>query len=98
MKRLGWPVKSKEEMEGEEMDKAYAKVDELMKLKRKPEEAESSSVPEKKQRTTEWIREPQQEKYSLYQDLKVFILIWSIFEIIQIDRYDRYLKLIRIDI
>jgi len=29
MKRLGWPVKSKEELAGEEMVKAYAKVSEL---------------------------------------------------------------------
>lgn len=53
MQRLKWPVKSKEDMQGEEMDKAYAKVDELIKLKRKKEEAETNPIPEKKQKTTE---------------------------------------------
>jgi len=44
MKRLGWAIKSTEDLEGDEMNAAYAKVDELMALEKNASASASASA------------------------------------------------------
>jgi len=44
MKRLGWAIKSTEDLEGDEMNAAYAKVDELMALEKNESASASTST------------------------------------------------------